>query len=331
MKKILFILSLFTVHLANGQYAPQAGILGSEAISASDTRIKYWASGCHTTRGYINIEDKSLGLVTLGDDENATGKADGSIVTLGDSGVATLSFLHPISNGDGADFAVFENGFTNPDNAEEAFLELAFVEVSSDGEHFFRFNSISNIETDLQIPGAGVYSNARLINNLAGKYIAQYGTPFDLDELKDREGLDVNRITHVRIVDVVGDVINKRSVDSKGNAINDPFPTPFPSSGFDLDAVAVLNTNAVDIPEIQNESIFSVFPNPTTDFIQFHTKLNLGAKLVFYNSVGRSVLVFDIIDEQPKISIASLSAGLYFIRYADAASNSLKYASFQKQ
>lgn len=55
-------------------------------------------------------------------------------------GEITLSFESGISDGSGADFAVFENGF---DNRGSIFGELAYVEVSSDGKHFARFESDS--------------------------------------------------------------------------------------------------------------------------------------------------------------------------------------------
>jgi hypothetical protein len=63
-----------------------------------------------------------------------------------------------------------------------AYLELAFVEVSSDGINYFRFPATSLTPTDNQVSNTA-YMNAANINNLAGKYIGGYGTPFDLDEL----------------------------------------------------------------------------------------------------------------------------------------------------
>jgi hypothetical protein len=54
--------------------------------------------------------------------------------------------------------------------------------------------------------------------------------------------LDVTRITHVRIIDVVGAIDPAFGrLDSSGRIINDPWPTAFSSSGFDLDAVGVLH------------------------------------------------------------------------------------------
>jgi hypothetical protein len=43
-------------------------------------------------------------------------------------------------------------------------------------------------------------------------------------------------------VDVVGSITPAYATyDSQGNMVNDPWPTPYSSSGFDLDAVGVIN------------------------------------------------------------------------------------------
>jgi hypothetical protein len=96
---------------------------------------------------------------------------------------------------------------------------------------------------------AGTFTtlDPRNLHNLAGKHPAGYGTPFDLAELTGAPGLDAGRITHVRLIDVTGDVKNGHgSRDSLGNWINDPWPTRFQTCGFDLDAVAVIHQAADD-------------------------------------------------------------------------------------
>ena len=95
---------------AVAQYAPQAGVAGSTAINKNDSRIVGWAATCMVERGWLDVADKQQGRASLGEDGNATGKADNYIVSLGDSGVAVLTFPAPLYNGPGADFAVFENG-----------------------------------------------------------------------------------------------------------------------------------------------------------------------------------------------------------------------------
>jgi hypothetical protein len=223
-------------------------------------------------RGPMDISNPELGLASAGEENNAVGKASGNqIVSLGDGGSAILTFNPPIANGNGYDFVVFENSFS------DIFLELAHVEVSSDGVNFFRFPSISNTSTDNQVDGFGSL-DATKIHNLAGKFRVFFGTPFDLDELKETKDLDVMKITHVKIVDVIGSIDeNLGSKDSKGNLINDPFPTPFPSGGFDLDAVGVIhNSTTVNSFSISNPTI-SIYPNPVFD------KLNIQSELPIQN------------------------------------------------
>jgi hypothetical protein len=145
-------------------------------------------------------------------------------------------FASSISDIPGPDFAVFENAFNS------SFLELAHVEVSSDGVNFFRFPSISLTQTDTQIPGFGALDSTNLFN-LAGKAPGGSGTPFDLAQLRRHAPvLDINRITHVRVIDVVGSLsVAHRSLDSLGNPINDPYPTDHEFGGFDLDAVGAFS------------------------------------------------------------------------------------------
>ncbi|WP_432798750.1 PEP-CTERM sorting domain-containing protein [Poriferisphaera sp. WC338] len=221
-----------------GSFAPAAGQTGSTAIHKDDVAFVGWATGATVVRGLADIANPGGANASFGTDSEAIGKAEGTsldVVSLGDGGSAILTFDTAIANGDGADFAVFENSFS------DVFLELAFVEVSSDGINFFRFDAVSETQTTTQVGGFGTLDPTNL-DNLAGKYRQGYGTPFDLEELVGTIGLDVNNITHVRVVDVVGSINPLHATtDSLGNVINDPYATPFSSSGFDLDAVGVIN------------------------------------------------------------------------------------------
>src|SRR5690554_7902133 len=102
--------------------------------------------------------------------------------------MAISSFATTSSIASGLDFAVFENGFS------QSFLELAPVEVSSDGINYVRFTSHSLTQTDTTIGVFGALDATHLYN-LAGKYKGGFGTPFDLEELKDSANLNVNKIT----------------------------------------------------------------------------------------------------------------------------------------
>lgn len=281
---ILSCLASFTLY---GQsFAPAAGQVGSTAISKDSSIILSWATDATLDRGFLNIANPGLGLASYGIPSDGVGAAEGNannVVSLGDSGVIILTFANAIENGSGPDFAVFENGFA--DN----FLELAFVEVSSDGVNYVRFPSISETPITTQV-GPFDYSDCRYVHNLAGKYRAGFGTPFDLEDLIDSTGIDLMNITHVKLVDVIGtiDPIHA-SYDSQGNIINDLYVTDFPSGGFDLDAVAVINEAPLSLKQ---HSIFvHLYPNPTSDFITIETKEAHSIEL--YSLQGKLLDKFD--------------------------------------
>ncbi len=214
------------------------GTEGCTAIRFDSSIVAAWATGCTIVRGPVDITNPEGPKVHYGTDDAGIGPASTSTtdaVSLGDGGTATLTFAEPIRNIAGPDFAVFENSF------DDHFLELAFVEVSSDGEHFVRFRASSLTQTETQLSGN---LDPTLLNNLAGKYRVGYGTPFDLEELRGSEGLDIDRVTHVRLVDVVGTIDPQYATrDYKGRIVNDPWPTRdtiWASGGFDLTGVAVL-------------------------------------------------------------------------------------------
>ena len=280
MKKIYLICMIFSLILyypVKAQFAPAAGEPGSTAIYKDSAVIQGWAASCEVARGYINIADTTVtytqGSTTsnkafFGHDSLAIGSPGGTmdVVSLGDGGYAVLQFDNPITNGAGADFAVFENGYQVPSPPYLYFLELGFVEVSSDGINYVRFPAYSHTQDTAQVGGFDQL-DPEDIHNLAGKYTADYGTPFDLEDLKDSTGVDINSITHVKIIDVNGNITDSlASYDSEGNKINDPWPTPYHSCGFDLDAVGVIHfAGKQSIYTINNkQEAIQVFPNPVT-------------------------------------------------------------------
>jgi hypothetical protein len=234
-------------------FDPQVGQPGSLGIPASSPLFTGWASSVVSfTPGPQDITSPDSPLVSFGSPSDVLGPVSGgstsSVLSLGDGGSITLGFDRAIANGPGADFAVFENGFLTGGTGL-ALLELAFVDVSSDGVDFFRFPSISLTQALTQVGGFGALDAGNLYN-LAGKYIAGYGTGFNLDDLVGVSPLlDVNDVKYVRITDVVGSIDPRYgSRDSLGNMINDPFKTPFNTSGFDLGGVGAINTAAVPEP-----------------------------------------------------------------------------------
>lgn len=216
---LLTVFFLSAVELRAGPYAPAAGQDGSTAIPRTDARFAAWANRVVSYQAGPNClpqwQDTAKALGPAADDPT-------HITCLGDGGTITLSFPGFIKDGPGPDFAVFENSFSN------TFLEFAWVEVSSDGVNFTRFPSHSKTASPVATFGSVDPTD---VDGLAGKYRQPFGTPFDLADL----GMD--QVSHVRLVDVVGDGTAK---DTDGNAIYDPFPNNG-SAGFDLDAVGVLH------------------------------------------------------------------------------------------
>lgn len=310
--KLQQLLVLFLIGIsANAQtYPPQDGMPGSTAIHKDSPLYVGWATGATVERGYVNISNPNLSAngsnkASFGQPSDAIGYPDGGVVSLGDAGYAILTFASPIYDGEGYDFAVFENGGAS-------FLELAVVEVSSDGENFFRFPAHSQTQTTTQIGSFGTPS-ATYLNNIAGKYSAQYGTPFDISELEENVLLNKQSITHVKVIDVVGSIDPAyATLDNFGNAINESFPTPFASCGFDLQGVGVINQVTLGTDDFTKNTI-KIYPNPATDY--FTIKSDEDAKITIYDISGRIVL-----DRNTKtgerINTSHLVSGVYIVQIA---------------
>ncbi len=305
---------IYPVSNPEPEVGPFCGIVGTEgctAVKFDDVRIKGWATGCTVVRGSSNLSDPNAADVSYGEESNGIGPASTSTlnaVSLGDGGMATLTFGTPIANGDGFDFAVFENSF------DDYFLELAVVEVSSDGEHFVRFPATSLTQTRTQIGGTG-HVDATFINNLAGKYRVGYGTPFDLEELRDSTNIDINNITHVRIIDVVGSIDPQYGTyDAFGHIINDPFPTPSYSAGFDLEGVCVMNQKlGIDNTEA---TAIKLYPNPARDLVSITLKAEAAGLVTLYDMTGRQVLTIPVQAGASTVSINTsyMPDGVYMVR-----------------
>ena len=198
---------------------------------------------------------KAMGPVT-GDDSDAVSLGDLDQDQIGlwkadpknhpGPGEITFTFAAPIANGTGADFAVFENG--SEDGSEQLlFSELAYVEVSTDGETFVRFPSRFYAAQSPVGPLGNL--DATYVHNLLGKHANTqndcWGTPFDLEDLKAHEKVisgDVNldRINFIRVIDIPGDGSFK---DSLGASIYDPWLTSG-AAGVDIEAVGVIHHSA---------------------------------------------------------------------------------------
>ena len=288
MRKILSIFLVILPLFSVAQFAPAQDQPGTTAMHADSSAFIAWATGCEVEAGPMNIANPSAGVAGAGyPASNAIGVPEGTygVACLGDGGVATLTFASPICNRPGPDFAVFENGFKS---GSQWFLEIAFVEVSSDGEHFFRFPAITNVQYETQLGGFATMDPAQ-IHNFAGKYGAFYGTPFDLDEVPDNPLLDKENVAYVRVVDVIGSIDPQYATyDSQGHPVNDPWPTPFASSGFDLDAVGVIH-------DIEH------FPTPGPTYVDATID---PADILYWIGEGQNEAVFIVNWNEPDTALA---------------------------
>jgi hypothetical protein len=306
----LTIFSLAFTENIQCQFAPAAGQPGTTAIHMDSSSFVAWASDCNVNLGTEDISNSQSNIVSTGNYTMAIGQPGSGVVSLGDGGSAILTFERNITNGAGWDFAVFENSFSDD------FLELGYVEVSSNGIDFIRFSAISNTQDTLQIDAFGSLDPEK-INNLAGKYRATFGTPFDLEELSNEPLLDINAISHVKIIDVIGSIDNSYcNFDSDNNKINDPWPTPFPSSGFDLDAIGVIHEAPLSINSYKNEFVKNITVENQT--ISFDISISVKEKSTWTIANLNGQIVhqrqnFLINKSRNFINIGYLKSGIYFL------------------
>ena len=258
--RLVLTLIFFSFYGHSQSFAPEPGVPGSTAIHSDSSIIVEWASNLTVSRGYLDIAMPGLGFATYGTVQDAIGPADGiSVLSLGDGGEVIIQLERPIFDGLGPDFAIFENGFI------DHYMEFAFVEVSTNGVDFVRFVSTSEIPVSTQIDNFST-ADCRMVNNLAGKYRQNYGTPFDLSELSDSNALNIMEVNYIRLIDVIGSIDpSYGSVDAYGNLINDPYPTPFESCGFDLDAIGLIHVQELGLSE--QVKALDIYPNPFTSSI----------------------------------------------------------------
>lgn len=290
----------------HAQFAPGLGIPGCTAMHKDSSAFVAWAQSASVTRGWQQLYVDSLGLASAGSEADATGKpGTNGVVSLGDGGSAILDAGGYIFDGPGPDFAVFENSF------DGMFLELAFVEVSSDGVHFFRFPSHSHSDT-LNGTGSFGYTNPEKIHNLAGKYPLFYGTPFDLAEIEAPE-LDKEHIRFVRIEDVVGTIRPEWARrDSEGRMIADPWPTPFAGSGFDLDGMGVVHFQPLAVTEPLTQRMH-IFPQPASNRCVIELPFSERCHAIVYDLQGRPVFEGDF-EQRLECSTETWASGIYWLR-----------------
>jgi hypothetical protein len=262
---ILSLLTLAPLGFA-GSFPGAVGSATTDVVFKDSPALISWASG-NLTPDYGTGVDAKWKTPALA---HGIATADSSdIVCLGNGGQIVMIFPRPIADGTGPDFAVFENSFS------PGFLELAFVEVSSDGTNFYRFPSRS--EGTAAVGPFSYTMDPTTLSGLAGKYIKGYGTPFDLAALTSTPLLDRKNVRFVRIVDIIG---NGTQFDSSNQPIYDPTPTTG-SGGFDLDAIGVFHQSTDPVKVLRSEIVAGAYQlgwesNPGSSYrIETSTQLDV--------------------------------------------------------
>lgn len=215
-------------------YPALAGEANSTALSMDDEGFIAWGTGYVEPVSYGEAVDEKWRTP-----EAALGPAQGTsydIVCIGRGGEITLSFEPAMQDDPGFDFAVFEN------STSDGFLDLAFVQVSTDGKTFAQFDTANRWNEP--VDAFGLLDTAEL-EGFAGKYKQGFGQPFDLHALSFSKevlsgAVNLRDIRFIKFVDIVGD---GAVLDSFARPVYDPYPCSG-SAGFDLDAVGVLHTAA---------------------------------------------------------------------------------------
>jgi hypothetical protein len=222
--------------------------------------------------GALNVEGDTYTIPEnlLGPPTGGSGNQLGAVCSLGYGGVATLEFVNNIIvNGDGGDFIVFENAFIvngsgcdfYGDTHFAVWNETAIIEVSKDGENWYRFPFDYDPENVTCVPE--VFMDPSSFTGLAGNWptfaSVNYdglllngidptdpstagGVAFDLDLV----GLDWCRF--VRIIDTGDpDYPGTERYDSDGDLILcygnvSPVGSIENRAGFDGDSVAAIHS-----------------------------------------------------------------------------------------
>ena len=194
----------------------------------------------------------------------------------------------------GADFTIFENCFFNP-VTKKLFAEPAKVSVSKDGVNFIEFpynkQTLEGLAGKTPVNGSEDPFNP----NVSG------GDSFDISQL----GLDF--ITHIKISDVT-QIIEKLPEE------NIYYQPAFILTGFDLDAVLGLNTEAIEsnINDFSNNENFKIINNNSS--IHIINKNNLIFDVIVYDYFGRIISKISN-TSQTHTKITNLSTGIYFVNF----------------
>ncbi|MFM9987405.1 S8 family serine peptidase [Flavobacterium sp.] len=167
--------------------------------------------------------------------------------------------------------------------------------------------SIQRMKPDLMAMGT-----ASVISNTTGTITTANGTSFSCPILAGAITSFWSAFpnkTNAQIVQLV-----KASADRYATSII----TPDNNYGYGIPDFQTALTTALSTPEFSTNA-FSLYPNPATNEIEVTSPDNIiGAAIKFYNNLGQLVLEKNIDNQSQKISLQSLSNGVYYYNISSA-------------
>ncbi len=109
----------------------------------------------------------------------------------------------------------------------------------------------------------------------------------------------------------------------------DQYNAPDQFKGYGVPDFQLALTNALSAQSFQSNGLL-VYPNPSTEFLFLKsTKTTLNGTFVLYNNLGQQVLLTEISQNDQKITVSSLTSGVYF--YEFISNNGILRGKLMKQ
>ena len=129
-------------------------------------------------------------------------------------------------------------------------------------------------------------------------------------------------IVYVRVIDAIGTIDPQYATyDAFGHMVNDPWPTNFASSGFDLSGVGVIHQKPVGIDNHEMPQVFA-YPNPCNGTLYI---INENAENVsLFDMNGILLRMVDNGETHITLNMQSYPAGLYLLKVGNGVKKILK-------
>ncbi len=212
-------------------------------------------------------------------------------------------------------------------------LEIGEFIPNPNGLGFYSINSSSNTITSI-VFATKIATNTSFNQNFKVGNRSQYHIIADTAFLRMNEGIGSINLNNLTVIDslIIDTTVTAFTYDTVANNFyltqTDFFSykqggvysrngTKLDSFivGFSPEVIKMYYNQTVGLTDVfeNKKNSFSVYPNPTEDFIQLDIKqgLNIDAQLFIYNQQGQLVKEVNQLNSQDRISLNNLQAGIY--------------------